>query len=73
MRVRSLAALALAVLSSGAGSARADIIPSPIRPQWDDTPMPMPSDPEELFALMVAVAVLAVGAIVRGALRRRAR
>lgn len=73
MRVRPLAAVALAALASGAGSAQADIIPSPIRPQWDDTPMPMPSDPEELFALMAVVAVLALGALARGALRRRTR
>ncbi len=73
MRVRPLAAVALAALASGAGSAQADIIPSPIRPQWDDTPMPTPSDPDEVFALMIAVAIVALLALVTRAARRRAR
>ena len=73
MRVRWLAALTLALLSSGVGSARADAIPPPGRPEWDDTPMPMPSDPDEVFALMIGVAVVALLALATRAVRRRAR
>lgn len=73
MRVRSLAALALAVLASSVGSARADAIPPPGRPEWDDTPMPMPTDPDEVFAFMLAVAIVALLALATRAARRRAR
>lgn len=71
MRLRSLAALT--VLSTGVATARADAIPPPGRPEWDDTPMPMPSDPDEVFALVLAVAIVALLALATRAVRRRAR
>lgn len=37
--------------------ARADAIPEPGRPEWDDTPMPMPSEPPEVVLVGVALAI----------------
>lgn len=42
-----------------AGVARADVPPPPTRPDWPDTPLPMPSDPF-VFVALAAVLVVAV-------------
>ncbi len=49
----------ITVLVLGSASiATADVLPSPTRPEWDDTPIPMPSDPTELAAIALASVAL---------------
>ena len=45
----------------------ADALPSPGRPDWEDTPLPMPDE----VGLVVAAAALVLGAIAWWAARRR--
>ncbi len=45
----------------------------PSRPEWDETPMPMPSDPEEVLAFVVALGVAALVWLAMSLLRKRAR
>lgn len=46
-----------------AAAARADVAPDPGRPEWNDTPLPMPAEPSpELLA--VTALMLAFAAIV---------
>lgn len=46
--------------------ARADIAPvaPPTRPEWDQTPLPMPTDPTVLVTLLVAAAMIAMVIVV---------
>lgn len=60
--------LAVAALHLLACVAHADALPSPGRPDFDDTPLPMPDEPEE----MAAIGVMALlGLVVLVKLRRR--
>lgn len=54
----ALLALALVVLPA---LARADMIPPPRRPDWNDPPAPLPLPPEVFVASMVVVASVAWG------------
>ena len=70
-RALSLFAL-LAALWACPCTSYADALPSPNRPEWEHTPLPMPEDPEDvgLTLLVVAVALAFAGST---AVRRRAR
>jgi hypothetical protein len=70
MRRFLLAASTFATLFAAA-VARGDVLPDPGRPEWDDTPMPMPDGPEGLALTVVLVAAgLALFVVFR---RREAR
>ena len=42
--------------------ARADVAPEPGRPEWSDTPLPQPTEPEEIAVFALALVLMAVGA-----------
>jgi len=65
-----LGALALAIVVgwSVAATAIADAVPSPGRPEWHETPMPMPDDPPiEIAAISAIVAAIALFSARKGA------
>lgn len=64
------AALVVLALAATNSVARADAIPGPGRPEWDDTPMPMPGEPPDAATLVVGL-LCAGGAA--WAMRRAAR
>jgi hypothetical protein len=50
----------LALLAIALPVARADVAPSPGRPEWDETPMPMPDEaPVEIAVVLLGVALVA--------------
>ncbi len=71
----------VALLVSGSGlllvapAARADILPPPTRPQWDDPPAPLPEPPDEgAWRWVVPMGLAAAAAAAAGAaLRLRGR
>ena len=56
------------VLACSAGAAFADVAPDPGRPDFDDTPLPMPDEPEDWAACAALLAAISLMA-----LRKRAR
>ena len=61
------AGLALAASSR----ARADVLPSPGRPEWDDTPLPMPDGPPDVVILLVLCGLLFVAGFTLLRMRRQ--
>lgn len=49
----------LGALALWLGRARADVPPSPDRPEWDETPLPMPSELGAWVAVVIALALVA--------------
>ena len=62
MRVRVLSSCVVAITAVisawiAPSLARADALPPPGRPEWPDTPLPMPDDPPALAAWCVVFAL----------------
>ncbi len=68
--MRALTPLLVITVALVAGGARADVIPSPTRPAWDEHPAPLPTPPEDRAPLIVGLAVSA-GSIAVAAWRSR--
>ncbi len=64
------ASLLVVLASLASAVARADAVPPPGRPEWPDTPLPMPDDPPALAAWCLA---LALGVTMIWAHTRKAR
>jgi hypothetical protein len=69
--VKTLLAVVVLLSCLATAGARADATPSPARPEWDHTPVPMPTGPpEDVRALALMAIGVAAGALV---LARRER
>lgn len=56
---------ALVLVLGPASIAAADVLGPPTRPQWDDTPIPMPADPTEVAIVVALFALVVVGLFLR--------
>jgi len=57
--MRSLTLLVVITAALVSAEARADVIPPPTRPAWDEHPAPLPTPPEDRTPLVVGLAVSA--------------
>ncbi len=69
-----LALFGLVLCLSCAEAARADVLPPPTRPEWNDPPAPLPEPLEDdAWRWLVPIAVLAAAGTAAVHLRRTAR
>lgn len=69
-----LVLLGLVVCLASAAAARADALPGPQRPEWDNPPAPLPEPlEEEVWRRLLPAALLAAALLAAGRARKPAR